>query len=52
MRSRLLVREVWTLPVIVDRLDNETQRRADAVHIFIHDLLDNRRLTGVVEAAA
>lgn len=39
------------IPFVVDGLDDEPQRGADSVHIFAHNLLNNRRLARVVETA-
>lgn len=38
------------LPLVVNGLDNESQRRADRVDVLAHDLLDNRRLPSIVQA--
>ena len=38
------------LPLNVDGLDNETQRRADRVNVLIHDPLHNSRLARIVKA--
>lgn len=40
------------IPVILDCLDNKSQSWADAVHVFVHDLLHNRRLSRIVETPA
>jgi hypothetical protein len=40
------------LPLVVNRLDDEAQRRAHCVDIFSHNLLDNRRLSRIVESTA
>ena len=40
------------IPVVVDGLDDEAEGGADRVDILAHDLLDNRRLARIVEAAA
>ena len=37
-------------PVIVDGLDDEAQGWTDAVHVLIHDLLDDCCLPGVVQS--
>ena len=36
-------------PFIVNRLDDETQRWTDGIHIFVHDFLHNRGLPGVIQ---
>jgi hypothetical protein len=41
-----------SLPFIVNSLDNETQCRTDAVHILIHNLLDDRSLPCIVQTTA
>lgn len=38
------------LPIVIDRLDDEPESRTDCVHIFVHYLLHNRRLAGIVQA--
>ena len=38
-------------PFIFDRLDDEAQRRTDCLHVFVHDLLDDGRLAGIVQAS-
>jgi hypothetical protein len=43
---------VLFLPLVVNRLDDEAQRRAYCVDIFSHNLLDNRRLSRIVESTA
>jgi hypothetical protein len=35
-------------PIVVNGLDNKTQRRTDTVHILIHDLLDDCRLPSII----
>ena len=37
------------IPVVLDRLDDESERRADTVDILVHDLLHNGRLSRVVQ---
>ena len=37
------------LPAIVDRPDDEAERRTDSVNVFAHQSLHDRRLAGVVE---
>lgn len=38
------------LPLIVDGLDDEAQRRAHSIHVFPHDFLDDGRLSSVIQA--
>lgn len=38
------------LPLVVDSLDDETERRADGVDILSHNLFDNCRLSCIVQA--
>ena len=37
-------------PIIINGLDNKTQRRTDTVHILIHNLLDNSGLACIVQS--
>lgn len=39
-------------PIVVDRLDVEAESGADRVDVFAHDLLDDGRLSRIVEATA
>ena len=41
----------WHQPFIVNGLDDEAKRRADGVDILSHDLLDNCRLSCIVESS-
>jgi len=37
------------LPIIIDGLDDETERRTDSVDIFIHNLLDYRGFASIIQ---
>jgi hypothetical protein len=50
--SSVSVQIALYLPLVVNRLDDEAQRRAYCVDIFSHNLLDNRRLSRIVESTA
>lgn len=39
------------IPVIVNRLDDEAERWTDSIDILLHDPLDNRRLSRIVQAS-
>ena len=43
-------RQSQNIPVVLDRLDDEAERRADAVDVLAHDLLHNSRLSCIVQA--
>lgn len=49
----LVFRIIWTgphLPVIINRLDYETQGWAHRIDILIHNLLHDRRFAGIIQA--
>ncbi len=39
------------IPVVVNRLDDEAERWTDSIDILLHDPLDNRRLSRIVQAS-
>jgi hypothetical protein len=38
------------VPAIFYRLDDEAECRADAIHVFVHNLLYDGRLSGIVQS--
>lgn len=42
------VETISRLPLIINRLDNEAKSRADGIHVFVHQLLDDRSLACIV----
>ena len=40
------------VPLVINSLDNKAQRRTDGIDVLAHDLLDDRRLSGIIQAAA
>jgi hypothetical protein len=37
------------LPLVFNSLDDKAERRADAIHILVHDLLDDGRLSRIIQ---
>jgi len=37
-------------PIPVNRLDDKAQRWTDSVHVLVHQLLDDRGFTGIVQS--
>ena len=37
-----------SIPIVINSFDNETKGWADIIDVFIHNLLDNGRLSSVV----